>query len=117
MATREAVTAVSSDKSDLTPEPRTTNRVTLGNPLLLTDFSPNAERALPYAVALAQQYSGKIYVIHVISPEMYEYLPPEIVSQSHMQSYGQRRMEQLLTQPYLRQGPCSIMAASAIAKQ
>ena len=58
MATRGAVTTVSSDKSDVAPEPRTTNRVRLGNPLLLTNFSPNAERALPYAVALAQQYTA-----------------------------------------------------------
>ena len=108
MATRESVIAVSSDKSDVTTEPRATNRVTLGNPLLLTDFSPNAERALPYAVALAQQYSGKVYVIHVISPEMYEYLPPELVPRlrTEIQNYGQRRMQQLLTHPDLQQAPC-----------
>ncbi len=83
----EAMTKTPHEKSGVMPDPGAVKRVKPGNVklknlLLLTDFSPSSELALPYAVALAQQYGGKVYVAHVISPEMYEYLPPELVSPS-----------------------------------
>jgi hypothetical protein len=58
---------------------KTTNAVNfevpLRNILFVTDFSPSSELALPYAVALASRYNGKLYVAHVIAPEMYEFVP------------------------------------------
>jgi nucleotide-binding universal stress UspA family protein len=58
-------------------------------------------------VALAHQYNGKVYVVHVISPEMYEYLPPELVPrlQTEIHNYGERRMQRLLNRPDLQQVP------------
>jgi nucleotide-binding universal stress UspA family protein len=102
----EAGTAMSGEKSVAMPQPEA-KRIRLANALLLTDFSPSSELALPYAVALAHRYSGKVYVVHVISPEMYEYLPPELVPQmrAEIQNYGQRRMQQLLAHEELRQVP------------
>jgi nucleotide-binding universal stress UspA family protein len=104
----EAMTAGPREESDVTPEPGAAKSVKLRNSLFLTDFSPSSELALPYAVALAQRYRGKVYAVHVISPEMYEYLPPELVPQmrTQIQKYGQRRMEELLTHPELHQVPC-----------
>ena len=97
----EAMTKPPRENSDVTPEPGAAKRVRPGNMklknlLLLTDFSPSSELALPYAVALAQQYEGKVYVAHVISPEMYEYLPPELVPQvrTEIHNYGQRRIQE-----------------------
>jgi nucleotide-binding universal stress UspA family protein len=103
----EPLTAKSSERSDVMGESGP-KHIKLRNSLLLTDFSPNAERAVPYAVALARQYGGKVYVVHVISPEMLEYLPPELVPRvrTEIQSYGQQRMQQLLTYPELQQVPC-----------
>jgi len=73
--------------------------IRLGNALMLTDFSPSSELALPYAVALAHQYDGKVVVAHVISPEMYEYAPPELASEirSKIEEYGNYRMHVLLS--------------------
>jgi nucleotide-binding universal stress UspA family protein len=107
MGTFEAVTAKPCEESDVAAEPRTAKRVRLGNSLLLTDFSPSSELALPYAVALARQYKGKVYVVHVISPEMYEYLPPELVPQVRIEirNYGQQRMQRLLAHPELQEVP------------
>ena len=109
----EAMTKPPRENSDVTPEPGAAKRVRPGNMklknlLLLTDFSPSSELALPYAVALAQQYEGKVYVAHVISPEMYEYLPPELVPQvrTEIQNYGQRRIQELLTRPELQEVRC-----------
>jgi len=103
----EAGTVMSGEESIIAPQPETTKRIRLANALLLTDFSPSSELALPYAVALARQYSGKVYVVHVISPEMYEYVPPELVPRmrTEIQNYGQRRMQQLLAHPELQQVP------------
>jgi nucleotide-binding universal stress UspA family protein len=103
----EAVTTVSGRKSVARPQGDTAKGISLANALLLTDFSTSSELALPYAVALARQYSGKVCVVHVISPEMYEYLPPELLPQirTEIQNYGQRRMQQLLAYPELQQVP------------
>jgi len=106
----ETMTKTPAERSGVKPEPAALKRVTPGNIklknfLLLTDFSPSSELALPYAVALARQYGGKVYVAHVISPEMYEYLPPELIPQvrTEIQTYGQRRMQELLTRPELQE--------------
>jgi nucleotide-binding universal stress UspA family protein len=101
----DAGTVMSGEESSVLPKPETGKRIGLANALLLTDFSPSSELALPYAVALAHQYSGKVYVVHVISPEMYEYLPPDLVPQmrTEIKNYGHRRMQQLLTHPELLQ--------------
>ncbi len=103
----EAVTTVSSRKSVSRPQGDTAKGISLANALLLTDFSPSSELALPYALALARQYRGKVCVVHVISPEMYEYLPPELVPRirTEIQNYGQGRMQQLLAYPELQQVP------------
>jgi universal stress protein A len=44
--------------------------------ILTTDFSLNADAAVPYAVELAHQYGGRIFLLHVASIEMaYATLP------------------------------------------
>ena len=103
----EAGTVVSCDLPVAQAQPETGKCIRLGNALLLTDFSPSSELALPYAVALARQYSGRVHIVHLISPEMYEYLPPEIVPQvrTPIQNYGHRRMQQLIAHPELQQVP------------
>ncbi len=108
MATLETKDLIPGAKASAIPRAGTTQHIRLANALLLTDFSPSADLALPYAVALASRYDGKVYVVHVISPEMYEYLPPAVVPQvqTEIQNYGQQRMQQLLTHPELHQVPC-----------
>ena len=75
-----------------------TGEVQFGNVLFVTDFSTSSELALPYAVALAAQYNGKIYITHVISPEMFEFLPPALVSEiaERIKIYARKRMDELV---------------------
>ena len=103
----EAGTVVSGDVPVAQPQPEAAKRIRLGNALLLTDFSASSELALPFAAVLARQYDGKVYVVHVISPEMYEYLPPTFVPQmrTEIQKYGLQRMQQLLTHSELQHVP------------
>ena len=81
--------------------------VPLRNILFVTDFSPSSELALPYAVALASRYNGKLYVAHVIAPEMYEFVPPNFIPEVRKQiaDYAGKRMEQLLNAAQLQGVP------------
>src|SRR5277367_1431498 len=57
-------------------------RVTLKNILFLTDFSEPSEAALPFAAAVAREYGSKIYALHVLTPTMYTYTPPELIAET-----------------------------------
>ncbi len=72
--------------------------IQFGNVLFVTDFSTSSELALPYAIALAAQYKGKVYIAHVISPEMFEFLPPALVPEvaERVKTYARKRMDELL---------------------
>jgi nucleotide-binding universal stress UspA family protein len=62
------------------PMANTIQRIRFKNILYSTDFSQASQAALPYALAVAEHYGAKIYVVHAISPELYAYLPPESVN-------------------------------------
>lgn len=46
--------------------------------LVATDFSPESNRALDYAVSLAHRYGSYLYLAHVISPDAYPLAAPEV---------------------------------------
>ena len=55
----------------------TSKRIALNNILFATDFSPNSNAALPYALAIAHQFDAKLFATHVISPESYLFASPD----------------------------------------
>jgi nucleotide-binding universal stress UspA family protein len=65
------------NNSELETMPSEIPRVRFENILYATDFSPASRTAFPYALAMAQHYGATIFVVHVISPELYTYSPPE----------------------------------------
>lgn len=50
--------------------------VRFANILFTTDLSPDAERALPYAVEIASRYRAKVHAVHVIQPDAFVAVPP-----------------------------------------
>ncbi len=54
-------------------------QIALKNILFATDFDASANRALPFAVALADRYKAKLYAAHVIPQETYAFSRPESV--------------------------------------
>src|SRR5437879_5592706 len=52
-------------------------RISLKNILFATDFSPYSNAALPYALSLTRRYGAKLFATHVITPEVYTWVPPE----------------------------------------
>ena len=67
------------------------------NVLFVTDFSSSSEMAVPHAIALAAAYKGRVFIGHVITPQLYELVPPDFVPEVLKQStaYAQKRMERL----------------------
>jgi nucleotide-binding universal stress UspA family protein len=60
---------------DVTPIEKT---VSLSKILVATDFSTVSERALEYAISLARHYDSRVYVAHVINPEDYGFMAPDL---------------------------------------
>lgn len=54
----------------------TTCQVRMKNILFATDFSPAAEKALPYVVELARRYSSTVFTVHVKQPDVYPLATP-----------------------------------------
>ena len=61
---------------------RTSERSSLKNILLATDFSSVSRIVLAHAVAVARRYKSKLYVAHVIPPDIYTSVPTEILQQA-----------------------------------
>jgi nucleotide-binding universal stress UspA family protein len=59
-------------------------RIALHNILFATDFSPHSNMALPYALAIARQYGAKLYGAHVVPPDDYLFVAPD-VRPAHLQ--------------------------------
>ena len=57
---------------------RANGRSSLKNILLAADFSLVSPIVLAHAVAIARRYKSKLYVAHVIPPDMYTSVPAEI---------------------------------------
>ena len=61
---------------------RANGRSSLKKILLATDFSSVSPIVLAHAVAIARRYKSKLYVAHVIPPDMYTSVPAEILPQA-----------------------------------
>jgi nucleotide-binding universal stress UspA family protein len=72
-------------------------QIALKNILFATDFEAPARWALPFAVALSDRYSAKLYVAHVIPQEAYLYARPESLPQilKETQGYATFALKQL----------------------
>jgi nucleotide-binding universal stress UspA family protein len=72
-------------------------QVALNDVLLATDFSPASETALPYALAFARRYGATLTLAHVISPEVYQFVPPERIEPVFEVTEQQARQDMLRT--------------------
>ena len=60
-----------------------TGKVSLSNILVTTDFSPESDRALDYAISLARRYDARIYMAHVITPDPFFYAEPALATSTY----------------------------------
>lgn len=79
----------------------------LKNVLLATDFSQASMAADWYAAAIARHYDGKVYVVHVIRPQVYSFAPPEAIVkiEEGVRLWAHQEMNALLKSEQLRDVP------------
>jgi nucleotide-binding universal stress UspA family protein len=74
----------------------TESRIEIQNILFLTDFSPAAKVALPYAGEFANRFGAKLYVLHVQAPIVNPMTPPASwpgIEKAAKEKTEQRRLE------------------------
>jgi nucleotide-binding universal stress UspA family protein len=85
--------------------------VKLENILFATDFSPVSEAALGYALAIARRYDSKLFVAHVVRPDVFQMLPPENLAGvlEQIRRYAEQEMANLLISGRLRGVPHQVL--------
>jgi len=73
-------------------------QIALKNILFVTDLDVSANRALPFAVALAGRYGANFYAAHVIAMETYALARPEStdVTLDEIQAHASRALNQII---------------------
>ncbi|MBZ5567035.1 MAG: universal stress protein [Acidobacteriia bacterium] len=71
--------------------------------MLATDFDPVSEAALLYSLAIARWYGSKIYLMHVVAPEPFNFLAPDARQRALEDAWrtAQRHMTNLLIAGHL----------------
>ena len=82
-------------------------RLSLKNILLSTDFSSASDAALPYAVEIARKFQARVYVAHVVFPELYESLPEQAgrAAVTQAKEHAEEKMRRLLSSGPLAEVP------------
>lgn len=86
-------------------------RVTMRNILLATDFSHSSDAALAHAASIARRYDAKMFLAHVIRPDAYQLVPPEVtaVALEQTRRYAEQQMAGLLISGRLRDIPHQVL--------
>ncbi len=71
--------------------------------MLATDFDPVSEAALHYSLAIARRYGSKMYLMHVVAPETFQFLAPDARQRALEDAWrnAQRHMTDLLIAGHL----------------
>ena len=71
--------------------------------MLATDFDPVSEAALHYSLSVARRYGSKIYLLHVVGPEPFQFLAPDARQRALEDAWrnAQRHMTDLLIAGHL----------------
>lgn len=86
-------------------------RVSLSKILVTTDFSPESDRALDYALALARRYDARIYLAHVIAPDPFLYAEPALAEATYekVRQAAEQGMADILVSGKLRGIPHEVL--------
>src|SRR5690349_1179405 len=86
-------------------------RVSLTRILVTTDYSPESDRALDYALALARRYDARIYLAHVIAPDPFLYAEPALAEATYekVRQCAEQGMADILVSGKLRGIPHEVL--------
>ncbi len=81
------------------------------NILMATDFSTCSENALDYALAVARHYDSRIFLAHVLTPTMYQLLPPEAAASAYeaVRQGAEQALADILISGRLREVPHEVI--------
>ncbi len=65
------------------PKLEIAKKVALTKILVTTDFSPESDQALDYALSLARRYDARIYLTHVLTPDPFMYAEPALAEATY----------------------------------
>src|SRR5690349_1120483 len=85
--------------------------VSLTRILVTTDYSPESDRALDYALALARRYDARIYLAHVIAPDPFLYAEPALAEATYekVRQAAEQGMADILVSGKLRGVPHEVL--------
>jgi nucleotide-binding universal stress UspA family protein len=86
-------------------------RVVLRNILMAIDFSPASDAALNYAIAIARRYGSRIYMTHIIRPDVYQLVSPDAMESVLEQArrYAEQQMAKVLVSGRVRGIPHQVL--------
>lgn len=86
-------------------------RVVVRKILMAVDFSPSSNGALAYAAAIANRYGSRIFLAHVIRPDVYQLVSPEAMATVLEQTrrYAEQQMAKILISGQLRGIPHQVL--------
>jgi nucleotide-binding universal stress UspA family protein len=86
-------------------------KVALTKILVTTDFSPESDRALDYALTLARRYDARIYLAHVLAPDSFLYAEPALAEATYekMRQAAEQGMADILVSGKLRGIPHEVL--------
>ena len=91
--------------------PEIAKKVSLAKILVTTDFSPESDRALDYALALARRYDARIYLAHVLAPDPFLYAEPALAEATYekVRQTAEQGMADILVSGKLRGVPHEVL--------
>src|SRR5579872_4049932 len=94
-------------------------KIALKNILFATDFEVVANRALPFAVALATRYGAKLYAAHVIPQEAYAFAHPDSAERTlrEAEDYAGYKLDQIVSPLKNRGRPCEALLGNGSAAE
>jgi len=86
-------------------------KVSLTRILVTTDYSPESDRALDYALALARRYDARIYLAHVIALDPFLYAEPALAEATYekVRQAAEQGMADILVSGKLRGVPHEVL--------
>ncbi len=86
-------------------------KLALSKILVTTDFSPESQRALDYALALARRYDARIYLAHVITPDPFQFAEPALAEATYekVRQAAEQGMADILVSGKLRGIPHEVL--------
>lgn len=105
------MTQVMEPKQKLQYEQQYEKKVALTKILVTTDFSPESDRALDYALALARRYDARIYLAHVLTPDPFLYAEPALAEATYekIRQAAEQGMADILVSGKLRGIPHEVL--------